>query len=73
MVILRDFPYNNALFGLVSFIMTPKNDPCSKLRVHLENEHFEPKTMKVDGSDDFSFQTGDFQVNQPLIFGVTGV
>ena len=23
MVILRDFPYNNALFGLVSY-----NDPC---------------------------------------------
>ena len=28
----------------------------------MENEH-----MKVDGSDDFPLQTGDFLVNQPLI------
>ena len=28
-----------------------------------ENERLEPKVMEVDGSDDFPFQLGDFQVN----------
>ena len=35
-----------------------------------ENERLEPKVMEVDGSDDFPFHLGDFQVKHLSFQGV---